>query len=123
MSFFLLIAVLAIVGIVAFSLPTDASTSRLARAQSLLGLVVFLALLWVTSNVCLLLTGVDGANCLQNRKAIAWRTVWVGLLLQFLLALFVLRTWAGYNLFKWLSDIISEYLGYSSAGYLFLFGM
>lgn len=42
--------------------------------------------------------------------------------MQFLLALFILRTWFGYNLFKFLSDLISSYLGFSEAGYEFLFG-
>lgn len=50
------------------------------RAISLFGLVVFRVAFYATS---------------RNRKAIQWRTVVVGDLTQFLLALFVLRTKAG----------------------------
>lgn len=102
--------VLVLIGMAAITMAlpvTDNSSSRLSRAQSIFGLVVFLFLLFLTSN---------------NRSAISWRTVWAGIGLQFLLALFVLRTWAGYHLFKWLSTQISTYLGYSAAGYEFLFG-
>jgi hypothetical protein len=34
-----------------------------------------------------------------------------------------MRTWLGYNIFKFLSDLISTYLGFAEAGYEFLFGM
>jgi CNT family concentrative nucleoside transporter len=102
-----MVAVIAVMAAITFALPEDATSTRLSRAQSLLGLVVFILVLWATSN---------------SRANISWRTVWVGILMQFLLALFVLRTWFGYNLFKFLSDLISSYLGFSEAGYEFLFG-
>lgn len=50
-----MVGVIALMGIVALSLPVDADSSRLSRAQSLLGLVVFIVLMWATSNVCLCL--------------------------------------------------------------------
>lgn len=50
------------------------------RAISLLGLAIFIAAFWITS---------------RNRKAIQWQTVIVGMLAQYILALFVLRTKAG----------------------------
>ena len=54
--------------------------TRENRAVSLFGLLVFIFVLWLTS---------------ANRKAIKWHTVIVGMLVQFIIALFVLRTTAG----------------------------
>ena len=58
----------------------SADNTRSNRAVSLFGLVVFIAAFYATS---------------RNRKAIQWQTVIVGMLAQFILALFVLRTKAG----------------------------
>ena len=57
-----------------------ADNTRANRAVSLFGLAVFLTLFWATS---------------RNRKLIQWHTVIVGMLTQFVLAVFVLRTKAG----------------------------
>lgn len=43
--------VLAIIIVVTFALPLNGSSTLLSRAQSLLGFVVFLFLLWLTSKV------------------------------------------------------------------------
>jgi CNT family concentrative nucleoside transporter len=61
----------------------SADNTRANRAVSLFGLAVFIFGFWATS---------------RNRKAINWQTVIVGMLAQFLLALFVLRTKAGVSL-------------------------
>lgn len=61
------------------------------RLISLLGLVVFLALAYALS---------------IDRKSIRWKPVVGGLVLQFLLALFILRTSVGLALFSWLGDLI-----------------
>jgi CNT family concentrative nucleoside transporter len=61
----------------------SADNTRANRAVSLFGLAVFILGFWATS---------------RNRKAINWQTVIVGMLAQFLLALFVLRTKAGVSL-------------------------
>lgn len=58
----------------------SADNTRKNRAVSLFGLVVFIFVFYATS---------------RNRKAIQWQTVIVGMLAQYLLALFVLRTKAG----------------------------
>ncbi|KAK6582329.1 hypothetical protein PZA11_004737 [Diplocarpon coronariae] len=60
-----------------------ADNTRANRAVSLFGLLVFLAGFYVTS---------------KDRKAIRWQTVIVGMLSQYILALFVLRTQAGVSL-------------------------
>jgi len=45
-----MVVVILIMGVVAFSLPVDASSSRKSRAQSLFRMVVFITLLWLTSH-------------------------------------------------------------------------
>jgi CNT family concentrative nucleoside transporter len=61
----------------------SADNTRANRAVSLFGLLVFIGAFYATS---------------RDRKAIQWQTVIVGMLAQFLLALFVLRTQAGVSL-------------------------
>jgi CNT family concentrative nucleoside transporter len=63
-----------------FASEESADNTRANRAVSLFGLVVFIFGFWITS---------------KHRKAIVWQTVIVGMLAQFILALFVLRTKAG----------------------------
>ncbi|MEL6816604.1 MAG: NupC/NupG family nucleoside CNT transporter [Cyanobacteria bacterium J06598_3] len=77
------------------------------RLISLLGLGVFLALAYALST---------------DRKAIRWKPVIGGLALQFLLALFILRTSVGLALFSWLGDLIVTFFSYSDAGSIFVFG-
>ncbi|KAL5337882.1 Na+ dependent nucleoside transporter C-terminus-domain-containing protein [Aspergillus crustosus] len=79
--------------------------SRSDRAVSLFGLVVFLFVLWVTS---------------RNHKMINWHTVVVGMLVQFIIALFVLRTKAGYDIFDFVSMLARELLGFAQEGVDFL---
>lgn len=57
-----------------------ADNTRANRAISCFGLLVFIFVFWATS---------------KNRKLIKWHTVIVGMLAQFILAVFVLRTTAG----------------------------
>lgn len=89
----------------AFATPESPNNTRVDRAISLLGIAVFLFALWVFS---------------KNRKKIQWHTVIVGMLLQFLVALFVLRTRVGYNIFNFVSRIARQLLGFSSKGTAFL---
>ena len=63
-----------------FASPESQDNTRSNRAVSLFGLVVFLAGLYATS---------------RNRKMVKWHTVIVGMLVQFVIALFVLRTQTG----------------------------
>ncbi len=58
----------------------------------------------------------------RNRRAIRWRIVAWGLGLQFLVALFVLRTDAGYRLLDWASKAAVRVLFYSFEGSRFVFG-
>jgi len=58
----------------------------------------------------------------KKRSAISWRIVGWGLGLQFLVALFVLRTRAGYWLLEKVSGGFVKLLNYSFAGSSFVFG-
>ena len=53
---------------------------------------------------------------------VIWRPVLWGLTIQFLLGLFVLRTYPGYVLFDWLNDVFVKLFGFSTAGVIFVFG-
>ncbi|MCD6455064.1 MAG: NupC/NupG family nucleoside CNT transporter [Candidatus Aminicenantes bacterium] len=58
----------------------------------------------------------------SNRKAIPWKTVLISLLLQFLTALFMLKTSVGIKLFEIFNRIFLAFLSYSDKGAEFLFG-
>jgi concentrative nucleoside transporter, CNT family len=77
------------------------------RFTGLLGIVLILGVAFLMSN---------------NRKAINYRTVGVGLLLQVLLAVFILKTEVGQNIFQWLGDSINTLLGQADKGAQFVFG-
>jgi CNT family concentrative nucleoside transporter len=57
-----------------------------------------------------------------DRRAIRVRTIAWGLFLQFALAVFVLKTWAGQALFSYVGDKINRLLGLSFVGSEFVFG-
>ncbi|WP_215237864.1 NupC/NupG family nucleoside CNT transporter [Dyadobacter helix] len=57
-----------------------------------------------------------------NRKAINYRTVGVGLGLQFGLAVFILRTDIGQAFFQWLGAKVQKLLSFSDKGADFVFG-
>jgi CNT family concentrative nucleoside transporter len=77
------------------------------RYHGLIGIALILGLAFLVSG---------------NRKAINYRTVVSGLLLQFGLALFVLKTTIGQNLFAWLGNFIKRLLEMADKGGEFVFG-
>lgn len=77
------------------------------RFTGLLGVVLILGLAYALSN---------------NRKAINYRTVVVGLAVQFGLAVFILRTEIGQRIFQWLGDSVQKLLSFSDQGAKFVFG-
>jgi CNT family concentrative nucleoside transporter len=79
--------------------------TRKNRAISVFGLIVMLALLTLTS---------------RNWRLIPWHTVIGGMLTQFIVAVFVLRTKAGYDIFKFISDMARQLLGFAGQGLAFL---
>ncbi|KAI0644418.1 H+/nucleoside cotransporter [Trametes meyenii] len=100
---------LALIGIVfgsAFGFPLTGNTAYGDRAISVLGLFVFQLGFWATS---------------KHRSRISWPTVIVGLFAQQAIAMFVLKSGAGYSLFKWISQLASDFLSQSRAGTTFFF--
>jgi len=77
------------------------------RLLSLVGLVVILGIAYLFST---------------DRKAIRGKTVFWGLVLQLLFALFVLKTSVGQVVFAWLGGKINRLLQFSFVGSEFLFG-
>ncbi|KAF5243836.1 hypothetical protein FAUST_2681 [Fusarium austroamericanum] len=79
--------------------------TRENRAVSLCGMAVFIFILWVTS---------------RDRKAINWRTVIGGMLSQYIIGLFVLRTGVGYDIFSFIGYRAADLLGFARDGVAFL---
>ncbi len=79
----------------------------MGRLTGLLGLVTMLGLAYLFSS---------------NRRAIRVKTVVLGLVLQFLFAIFVLRFSFGRNLLEWAGNGVDKFLQYSFAGSQMVFG-
>ncbi len=77
------------------------------RFTGILGLILIFGLAFLMSN---------------NRKAINYRLVITGLLLQIALAVFILKVPIGQEIFHWIGKAINKLLDYSNEGALFVFG-
>ena len=77
------------------------------RWVAILGLLVIMGLAWLIGD--------------RNRR-VSWRIVGGGLLLQFALALFILKTAVGVGIFQAIGAFSAALLGYADAGSLFVFG-
>ncbi|KAM0425617.1 hypothetical protein ACHAPT_009149 [Fusarium lateritium] len=82
-----------------------ADNTRENRAVSLFGMAFFLLVLWITS---------------KDRRRINWRTVIGGMLGQYIIGLFVLRTGVGYSIFRFIADRAADLLGFARDGVKFL---
>ncbi|PFH55077.1 hypothetical protein XA68_10817 [Ophiocordyceps unilateralis] len=100
-------ALAAIIVILVGSFVTEesADNTRANRAVSLFGMAVILLAFYLTS---------------AARRRINWRTVIVGMLTQYLIGLFVLRTTVGYDIFKFIADRAGDLLGFAKDGVGFL---
>lgn len=78
------------------------------RLIGILGIVLILGTAYLLSN---------------NRKAINYRVVGMGLLIQALLAVFILKTQIGEDIFKWLGKAVTKVLSFSDVGAQFVFGI
>ena len=95
----------AVIVVGSFASKESEDNTRENRAVSLFGLVVLIAVLYATS---------------RDRRKIPWHTVIAGMLTQFIIALFVLRTKAGYDIFNFISFLARELLGFANQGVIFL---
>ena len=77
------------------------------RGISLLGLFVFVGISYL---------------CSVNRQAVRWHPVLWGIGLQFILAVLILKTQAGFALFEFLGNAVSHFLNCSDQGAKFVFG-
>ncbi len=77
------------------------------RLISLLGLVVMMGLAWAMS---------------EHKKQVNLRVVWGGLLLQLVLAVFILKTSIGAAIFQSIGDFFTATLGFVDAGTSLVFG-
>lgn len=96
---------LTVILLATFVSPETSFSKRSDRAISFLGLVVTIAGLYITS---------------RNRSKIVWNAVIGGVLMQFIVALFVLRTKAGFDFFNFISLLARELLGFAKNGVAFL---
>lgn len=74
--------------------------------RGFLGILFVLALCWILST---------------NRKAIDWRLVGTGILIQLVFAVLVLKVPGVSVGFQWIADVFVEILGFTRAGTVFLF--
>jgi len=79
----------------------------MGRFTGIIGIIIILGLAFLWSN---------------NRKAINYRLVITGLLLQLCLAFFILKVPAGQQIFAWLGRAINKLLDFSQQGGAFVFG-
>lgn len=79
----------------------------LSRFSGIIGIIVILGLSYLMSN---------------NKKRINYKTVGVGLILQFLLAVFIMKVPLGVKVFEFLASIINKILEASISGSNFVFG-
>lgn len=77
------------------------------RYSGILGIVIFLLIAYLMSN---------------NKKKIPYKTVAYGLIIQFLFAIFMLKTSAGVIIFNAVNKFFVKVLSYSDQGAAFLFG-
>lgn len=96
---------IAVIIVGSFASEENEDNTRANRAVSLFGLAVFIFGFWLTS---------------RNRRKIVWHTVIVGMLVQFVVAIFVLRTKVGYDIFNFISELARRLLGFANKGVEFL---
>ncbi|KAJ2913461.1 hypothetical protein MD484_g6952, partial [Candolleomyces efflorescens] len=97
---------LAIVFGTAFGFKLEPGTSYGDRAINVLGLFIFQLGFWATS---------------KHRSHVPWPTIIVGLFLQQVIALFVLKTGAGFSIFSWIATLAADFLKQADAGSGFFF--
>ncbi|KAG8941264.1 hypothetical protein FRC00_012447, partial [Tulasnella sp. 408] len=101
--------VLALLGLVfgsGYGFPLRDGSTYVDRTISIIGLFVFQLGFYLFSN---------------NRKAVPWPTVTVGLMFQQIIAIFVLKTSAGFSIFSWIAYLAKDFLEKAYRGSAFFF--
>ncbi|KAI9275948.1 Na+ dependent nucleoside transporter C-terminus-domain-containing protein [Phascolomyces articulosus] len=99
--------VLLIIVVVVFAMPETENTNRVQRLTGFIGLLFFLGGTFAFS---------------KNHRKINWNTVSGGILLQFLLGLFVFKSSVGHSIFQWIAVFAEGFLSKSWYGTSFVFG-
>ncbi len=60
--------------------------------------------------------------CSENKKAVDWKLVAAGIVMQLIFAFLILKTEAGLAVFRWLGSIVDALLGFTNEGAKFVFG-
>ena len=60
--------------------------------------------------------------CSENKKAVDWKLVAAGIVMQLIFAFLILKTEAGLTVFRWLGSIVDALLGFTNEGAKFVFG-
>ncbi|KAF5370706.1 hypothetical protein D9758_002076 [Tetrapyrgos nigripes] len=100
---------LCLLGIVfgsAFGFKLENGTTYGDRAISVAGLLIFQCGFYLSS---------------KHRSQIPWPTIIVGLFIQQVVALFVLKSGAGFSIFNWIATLASDFLAQADAGSGFFF--
>ena len=100
------LALLAIVFGSAFGFELQDNSTYGDRAISVLGLFVFQLCFWAASN---------------KHSLVPWPTVIVGLFIQQAIALFVLKSGAGFAIFSWIAILARDFLACAQDGVAFFF--
>jgi len=90
----------------AFGFPLENGATYANRGISVAGLFLFQFCFWLSS---------------RNRSEVPWPTVIVGLFLQQAIALFVLKSNAGFKIFSWIATLAADFLHQALAGAVFFF--
>ncbi|KAL4073852.1 Na+ dependent nucleoside transporter C-terminus-domain-containing protein [Scleroderma yunnanense] len=90
----------------AFAFPLTGDSDYAHRAISIVGLFIFQCGFYISST---------------NRSEICWRTVITGLFIQQTVALFVLKTGAGYSFFRYIANLAEDFLSEANVGAQFFF--
>lgn len=83
----------------------SADNSRENRAVSCFGMAMIIFVFWLTS---------------RHRSHVNWRTVIGGMLTQYIISLFVLRTGVGFDIFSFIAARAADLLGFAKDGFQFL---
>lgn len=95
----------AVILVGSFATEENADNTRENRAVSLVGMALIILAFYASS---------------KHRKAVNWRTVSGGMLAQYIIGLFVLRTQVGFDIFKFIADRARDLLGFAKDGVEFL---